>query len=274
MKELRECTKLGAAACVVDPGELDLGRTAASKEEIKTGRVAKRMDKLLSTVSKNFESATSAQRRLCLKFLSNPVEFVGDDANNVTAVRVERTRLEGEAGSQRAVGTGEKNDLPAGLVLTSIGYASEPLCDDVAFDNQRKVLANNGGRVLAKGANEVGTAAEPGLYCAGWVKRGPSGIIGTNIGDARETVAAVVEDARAGMLPAIAVAQDGVATGSSLSALRAAVVAGPGGKSEAELVSWADYEKIDAREIERAAHAGRGAPREKLTSVKEMLECI
>ena len=114
-------------------------------------------------------------------------------------MRVERTRLEGEATAQRAVGTGEISELPCSLALVSIGYRSLPISSDVPFDEDRSVLRQSQGRVV----NEEGNAV-PGLYCAGWCKRGPTGIVGTNIPDAKETVASIMKDAEAGALPSIA----------------------------------------------------------------------
>ena len=130
-------------------------------------------------------------------------------------------------------------DIPCGMLLRSIGYRSVPLDDEMPFDRKRHVVPNELGRVTG----------EVGLYVSGWLKRGPSGIIGTNIVDARQTVASLLEDLE--NLPDVAVEND----------LNDAI--------ESSTVSWSGYERIDEYEV-RAGEAV-GKPREKMTSVSEML---
>ena len=125
------------------------------------------------------------------------------------------------------------------MLLRSIGYRSVPLDDEMPFDRKRHVVPNELGRVTG----------EVGLYVSGWLKRGPSGIIGTNIVDARQTVASLLEDLE--NLPDVAVEND----------LNDAI--------ESSTVSWSGYERIDEYEV-RAGEAV-GKPREKMTSVSEML---
>src|SRR6185312_11421659 len=112
-----------------------------------------------------------------------PVEILGTD--RVEGLKLERTRLSDEG---RVVGTGEYETLPVGMVLRSVGYQSVPL-PGVPFDPRAYVVPNDGGRVLA-GAG----APAPGEYVAGWLKRGPTGVIGTNKADAAETVRALLAD--------------------------------------------------------------------------------
>eukprot|EP00941_MAST-03F_sp_MAST-3F-sp1_P002954 g2954.t1 len=310
MKELRECTKLSSATCVVDPEELEKGRTNASLEEIKTKRIAKRMDKLLTDTSKKYEEAILGKRQVIFRFLSNPVEFIpeGRDASylpsgvgrpplyptpghlttkaldvllreeslsrkgenvlldRVGAVRIERTRLEGEPGSQRAISERVYEDIPAGLVLKSVGYRSNPM-EGCAFDEWNRVAANIGGRVLLENLgidSREKKTFDYGLYCCGWLKRGPSGIIGTNIPDARETIASVMEDAEQGLLKLIEVDQ-------GLDGVISAIVEN-GEKEYNELIQWSDWEHID--EEEKVAGSIRGAPREKITSIDTMLNVV
>lgn len=191
-----------------------------------------------------------------IKFLAAPVEVRPDATHpeRVGSVRVEKTQLEGEPNRQRAVGTGVFEDIPSGLVLRSIGYKSQPL-EDAPFDATRNVLANVQGRLVDSGTPVTG------LYCTGWVKRGPSGIIGANIVDARETVASVLED--------IASGKTLDATGDGIDAVRSIVLAKTPAK---QLVTWADYERLDAEEAARGHVLGK--PREKVTSVDEMLKII
>ena len=118
-----------------------------------------------------------------------------------------------------------------------------PLASTLPFDDNRAVVRNERGRV------------EPGLYCAGWVKRGPTGIIGTNIPDARETVEAIIGDAEAGAL-----SLGGEYGESPLVHLA---------KDETRVVTWDDFRRIDQSEC--AAGAAQGKPREKIVDVHEML---
>ena len=136
----------------------------------------------------------SAGRRISLKFLRSPVEILGEGEDGpVTGIRVVRNRLE----NGRAVPTGEEEVLGCGLVFRSIGYRGRPI-DDVPFDESRGLIRNDGGRVC----DEEGRP-HAGEYAVGWIKRGPSGVIGTNKKDAADTVAKVVADAEAGLLGAL-----------------------------------------------------------------------
>ena len=176
--------------------------------------------------------------RLVLRFLSSPVEILGEgDDGAVTGVRIVRNELDE---NQRAVATGEEEVIECGLVLRSIGYRGEPL-PGVPFDERRGVILNEEGRVA------------PGEYAVGWIKRGPSGIIGTNKKDAHETTGHIVEDRDAGKLnsPSVDAADDAW--------LRERV---PG------LVTWDGWEAIDEHEVGLGEPHGR--PRVKLVKVDEM----
>lgn len=262
MKELRELTKLDDVACVVDPENLQRGLTEASLLEIKEQRAKKRMNELLSKIAEGF-GKSNAERAVEIKFLAAPVEILPDakDPTRVGAVRVEKTRLEGEPNKQRAVGTGEFEEIPCGLVLRSIGYKSLPISDDLPFDSRRNVVANVQGRVVDPATNE----AVKGLYCTGWVKRGPSGIIGTNIVDARETVSSLAEDLAAGKYLH---ADSDKSVGGLDDVKRAVLESNP----TKQFVTWADFEKLNAEETKRGE--GVGKPREKSTSVDEMLAIV
>jgi ferredoxin/flavodoxin---NADP+ reductase len=123
------------------------------------------------------------QRTLTIRFWLRPVEITGTD--RVTGVVLERTRLD-ESGAFQ--GTGELETLDAQLVLRSVGYQSVPL-DGVPFDERNAVVPNAAGRVLGPDGRPL-----PGEYVAGWLKRGPTGVIGTNKSDAAETVRSLLTD--------------------------------------------------------------------------------
>jgi ferredoxin--NADP+ reductase len=122
-------------------------------------------------------------RRLDLRFWLRPVEILGTD--RVEALRLEHTTLNEEG---RVVGTGVYETLPVGLVLRSVGYQSVPL-PEVPFDPLAYVVPNDAGRVIGEDGRPL-----PGEYVTGWIKRGPTGVIGTNKSDAAETVRSVLAD--------------------------------------------------------------------------------
>jgi ferredoxin--NADP+ reductase len=150
----------------------------------------------------------------------------------------------------RAVATGEEEVIECGLVLRSIGYRGVAL-DGIPFDERRGLIRNNGGRVV-----DDSGAALRGEYTVGWIKRGPSGVIGTNKKCAADTVAAILDDAGAGALNAPARSdRDAIEPWLRQQA--------PG------LVTWSGWQAIDAYERSRGEAAGR--PRVKLVDVGEMV---
>jgi len=188
----------------------------------------------------------SAGRRISLKFLRSPVEILGDGEHGpVQGIRVVRNRL--EAG--RAVPTGEEEVIPCGLVFRSIGYRGRPL-DDIPFDERRGLIRNDGGRVC----DEEGVPHR-GEYAVGWIKRGPSGVIGTNKKDAADTVAKIVADAEVGALNAPRPDADECAQWLAACA--------------PDAVTWEGWQAID--EHERAAGEPHGRPRVKLVRLEDLV---
>src|SRR5262249_54711330 len=135
---------------------------------------------------------TGKPRTLHLRFLTSPVAIHGDE--RVESIEIVRNRLEERDGRLVAVATDERETIPCGLVFRSVGYHGVAL-PDVPFDESRGTIRNDRGRVLDDAGEHVGAT-----YCAGWIKRGPTGIIGTNKKDAMETVELLLEDAREGRL--------------------------------------------------------------------------
>jgi adrenodoxin-NADP+ reductase len=227
-KECRELTELEGAALVIDPAELEAGDTEASLKE-GNARPLKRKRKFLDQVA---ASTNTAEREVHLRFLRRPVAFEEGAKGRVGAVVFEKCVLEGDVNAQTAVGTGELERIECDLAICAVGYTASPPCPD-------------GGRAIPQAGPagtyaQVGSRVAPGLYCSGWVKRGPTGIVGSNVADARETAAAVLED------------------------LAASGVAGYG-----EGTSWADWRRIDTVE---KANAKTGAPRAKFADVEGMLD--
>jgi ferredoxin--NADP+ reductase len=155
-----------------------------------------------------------------------------------------------ESGRVRAVPTEERETIPCGVVFRSVGYLGVPLAG-LPFEERRGTVPNDGGRVL-----DAGGAPLPGVYVAGWIKRGPTGVIGTNKKDATETIALLLEDARAGRLPEPE-RPDADAPVELLA------------ERGVEFVSYAGWQAIDA--VERAAGEPHGRPRIKLCTWDELL---
>ena len=184
-KELRELGELRGADIVVDAADLELD--PASVASISGDPIARRNLDIMRDFADRESQGKS--RRLHLVFYVSPVGILGE--TRVEGLRLERNRLEPtKDGTLNAVGTGVLETLDTGLVLRSVGYRGTAL-PGVPFDAPRGVIPNNAGRVLTEPGGEV----VPGEYVAGWAKRGPTGVIGTNKADAVETVARLLEDA-------------------------------------------------------------------------------
>lgn len=184
-KELKELGELAEADVIVRPQDavLDEASTALASSDRAVGR---NVDVIREWAQRTPEGKP---RRVHLRFLSRPVELKGDD--RVRTVVVERTRLTPAGGAE---GTGELEEIAADLVVRSVGYRGTAL-DEVPFDSGRNVIPHVDGRVERDGAPVAGE------YVAGWIKRGPTGIIGTNKKDAVATVASLLDDAANGRLP-------------------------------------------------------------------------
>ena len=242
--ELQEMGELAGADVVVDPGELALD--PASEAELAAAS---------NIVQRNFEilrgfaaRRPSGKRRVVrLRFRVSPVAIRG--SGRVEGVEIAHNSLEAdEHGRVRAIPTDTREVIPCQIVFRSVGYNGVALAG-VPFHQTSGTIRNEGGRVL----DDAG-AVIPGLYCAGWIKRGPTGVIGTNKKDATETVERLLEDARAGALPA----RDGASIDDLLVG------------REIEVVTHAGWEAIDA--LERTRGEPQGRPRVKLSSWEELLE--
>ena len=245
-KELRELASLAGTVSTVEAGPLSLAETCrAELASTKSAALQKNLDVFRGLLG---NVADESRRRIHFRFLASPAALIGDA--RVTGVRLVRNRLSGEPFNQSAVATEEAEDFPCGLVFRSIGYKGVAL-PGVPFDPVRGVVPNTAGRISRDGA------ALPGLFVTGWLKRGPSGIIGTNRADSLETVAALLEDLAA-MAPVHA---------AGLESVRPLLERRAG-----RVVSLADWTAIDGAELERGSQAGK--PREKFTRVEEMMALL
>ncbi|MDX6453864.1 MAG: ferredoxin/flavodoxin---NADP+ reductase [Gaiellaceae bacterium] len=238
--ELKELGELAGADVIVDAADLQLDDS--SERELEADRVrAHRNFELLEEYAAR--EPEGKPRRIVLRFLVSPVAILGED--KVEGVEIVQNELVEEDGRIVARPTGDLEVIPAGLVLRSVGYKGVPL-PGVPFDERSGTIPNDRGRV--EGAERT--------YAAGWIKRGPSGVIGTNKKDATETVELLLEDARAGKLN-----RPGEAT-QSLEALL--------DERGAHYVEYDGWQAIDA--AERGAGAPLGRPRVKLHKWEKLLE--
>jgi ferredoxin/flavodoxin---NADP+ reductase len=252
-KELRELGELPGVTVIVEPGEMDLNAfdlagegsaLAESDRRVKGNLVAMR------SWASGPEPATDG-RKLTVRFWLRPVEILGTERTR--AITLERTRLDADG---RLRGTGETETLDAQMVLRSVGYQSVPL-PEVPFDERSCTVPNEGGRVTGPDGQHL-----PGEYVAGWLKRGPTGVIGTNKSDAAETVRGLLQDLaggpgpddaplpRAGLLKLPAPSDPAPGPDSPLAAL----LAGRGVRP----VSYDEWLRIEEAEASLARTLGRG----------------
>ena len=237
--ELRELGELTRADVVLDPAGLE--PAAVAEDESPT--VRRNLALLREYAARPL---TGKSHRIELRFARSPIEILGKgEDGRVTGVRVSVNRV--EAG--RAVPTGDEEIIPCGLVIRSVGYRGRRL-PGVPFDERRGLIRNDGGRVCEEGGSPC-----TGEYAVGWIKRGPSGVIGTNKKCAAETVAGLLEDLGRGRLD-----EPSAPDGEAIEAWLHGRVPG--------LVTWHGWQAIDAHE--RALGAPQGRPRVKLVRIAEM----
>ena len=247
--EVRELGELTDADIVIDPAEVELDEV--SREYVESGECE-------PTNKRNVEIFTDfAQRRpegkpkrVVMRFLRSPLEIHGEGKVEKLVVGVNELHRD-EGGAIRARDTGEREELECGLVLRSIGYRGIGL-DGIPFDDRGGVIPNQGGRVVDPASGEQ----FGGHYAVGWIKRGPSGVIGTNKKDAQETVDNLFADLEAGQVPEREQVEPGI---EELLAERAP-----------DAVTYQGWEAIDRAEV--AAGEPRGRPRIKFCRVAEMVE--
>ncbi len=245
-QEAKEMGKLDSCDPIVDPSDLELDPLSQAEYDDPDNQSARRIFPILQEFSQR--PASNSQRRLHFEFLKSPVEICGN--GKVESIRIEKNRIEGDPKRLQARGTGETLDLEAGLVFRSVGYRGAPI-PGVPFRDDWGVIPNEDGRITD------GDKPIPGLYVAGWIKRGPTGVIGTNKPDSQATVAALLADAAA-LKPCELRDSESFRTELKDRGLR--------------VVSFADWKRIDAAEVERGKPAGK--PREKFVRVDEMLSLL
>lgn len=243
MGELHDCD----VRVLREEVELD----ALSREQLERSgdrSLAKKLEVLRGFAARE---CTGRPKLLTFRFLVSPVELLGDAGGRVCGMRLVRNTLAaGDDGSLKAVPTGTFEELPVELVFRSVGYRGVPL-PDLPFDEKQGTIPNAKGRVLHPDTRHP----MPGLYVAGWVKRGPSGVIGTNKPDAAETADAMLEDLKSGALPEPAEPDPGAIE----RLLR---------ERQPCLITFDDWKTLDRIESERGKANGR--PRIKMTEAEIM----
>lgn len=228
--ELREMGKLENSVPVVDAGVLP-----DSVEGEWSDRDQRLKERNLATMKEFLEiDPAGKEKRVHFSFYAKPVEILGGET--VEGIRMERTRVE----DGRSVGTGEFFDIACGLVIPAIGYYSEPF-PGVPFDDAKGIVVHEDGRV------------GDGIYAVGWIKRGPTGVIGSNKPDGETAATQILEDISGGSKPGH----------EALAALLA--------DRNVRVVDYSDWKKIDAAE---ASSARSGAPRRKFVTIDDMVKAL
>jgi ferredoxin--NADP+ reductase len=249
--EISEVGKLADAAARTLPEELVLDED--SRAEAAADRtIAKKIEILQSYASRE---PSQKSRQLTIRFLVSPVEILGDESGRVRAVKIVKNELyRDEKGALRPKANGQFETIECGLVLRSVGYKGVPLAG-LPFLDDRGVVPNDNGRVV----DPEGLQDTAGVYVSGWIKRGPTGLIGTNNADAKETVASMLADLERG---------------------RAGKPRDPGREDIDRLlknrgvryVSYEEWQDIDRLETARGMPEGR--PRVKFTKREEIFEAL
>jgi len=249
--EIKELGELEEADVTVPADE---ARVDAISQQYLADNPDKNVEKNIGFITEYSQRVITGKRKcLTLRFLVSPTEVIGHEGH-VAGLKLAKNEIYATAeGDIRPRATGSEEVLEAGLVFRSVGYQGVPVAK-IPFDERKGTIRNIEGRVV----DEAGQALT-GLYTAGWIKRGPTGVIGTNKTCAQETVARMVEDLAAGrcfkpMAPDVAAA-------------RALVQ-----ERQPEMVTYADWQKIDAAEIAKGEVQQR--PRVKFTRIRDMLAIL
>jgi ferredoxin--NADP+ reductase len=251
--EIKELGELADADVVVLSEEVKLDDLSRATLEHNPDQATIRKLEILQGYSKR--GTTAKSRKLTIRFLVSPVELIGDEVGQVLGMRLVRNELYAtEAGTLRPKHTDQFEELPVGLVFRSVGYRGVPL-PGVPFNDKWGVILNEKGRVINPNTQQPVV----GEYTAGWIKRGPTGVVGTNKPDAAETAGYMLEDlVRDSILKP---KQPEVATARSLIRER-----------QPNYFTYADWLRLDELEVSKGQAAGR--PRIKFTSLEDMLAAL
>lgn len=302
IKELRELTRMRGVKVLIDNTELALGRTEASMKEIENNRPKKRIVELIESISLGTlpktdtatEDSGGIDRSISIKYLVTPLEAVSDPSTcRVSALKVVRNKLTGAANQQKAVPLTPESDndsssagpvlqsIPCDLLIKSVGYKCESISPAIPFSKATNTVPSSKGRALSTEAGGNGPPlAVPGLYVTGWLKRGATGIIASNIPDAKETAAAIGEDIKNGLLNQV---DDALVSNTEVCAAtdkssaphpQLPWMSSPTARALFDsnaVVSWPEYLKIQTEETRRGTLRSPPKLREKILDKKELL---
>ena len=251
--EVKELGEMEDADGYVLPEEAALDALSKAHLEANPDRKTERKLEILQGMTNT--PASGKSKKLVIRFLISPTELVDDGTGSVGSVKLVKNELyKNEKGTLRPRSTDVTEELNAGLVFRSVGYRGLPL-PGVPFNKDWNLILNEEGRVL----NETTKAHQVGEYTAGWIKRGPSGVIGTNKADAVETVKCMLEDYEAGNT----LQPDNPSPGAIVNLLN---------DRQPDFFSYADWQQLNELEISNGEALGR--PRLKFTDIDAMVAAV
>jgi len=248
--EIKEMGELEDADVFVPVAEVTLDPASVAELEASGDKNVKKNVAVIEEFSQR--TVHDKSRHLTIRFLVSPTELIGEDGK-VTAIRIVKNEAYADdKGNVKARATDEEEIIPVGMVFRSVGYRGAPVAE-IPFDDYNGTIRNIEGRITDDTDNAL-----PGMYVAGWIKRGPTGVIGTNKTDAQETVNHMAEDARSGVV------FEGAKSAEAIVALLKS--------RKLDVITYSDWNKIDQHEVSKGEASNR--PRVKLTNIDEMLEVL
>ena len=238
--EIKELGELEDCDVVIDPQDLILNEASQIELDDPANNKARKNMLVLQEFAKR--SVTNKAKKIVLHFFKSPLEVLGD--TSVKGLRLGRNHLEGSPNQQKAVLTDQHAELQCDLIFRSVGYRGVRI-EGVPFDDAKGIFPNQEGR--------MGNA----MYCSGWIKRGPSGVLGSNKPDGAQTVQSILQDLES-LTPCPFRDSKAVLDILTLRNVR--------------VVTFEDWKKIDTEELNRGQALGK--PREKMTSITQILEFL
>jgi NADPH-dependent glutamate synthase beta subunit-like oxidoreductase len=261
IKELRELSKLSMTShpekfipLHFPPNELALGSNASSLKEIENNRPKKRILELIDNISKSYPNSSSG-KQIEMRFLLTPIHLQSTNNNEISSVEFQRNELNGEPSHQKAVPVNpcETVVFPCDLLIKAIGYKSISIDPIIPFNSKTNTVLNDGG--LALFPPELSSFQDK-LYVTGWLKRGPTGIILSNIIDAKETTAKILNSIKKGSIS--------IASSDPVISLKDADPS-----IFENVLNWEEVQHLNQLELEKGAEAKK--IREKFVRISEMI---
>lgn len=251
--EVRELGKLEDTRVRTIPEEVEIDELTKEELDRKDDKYTEKKLEIIKSFSE--EGGEGKDKTLYIRFLVSPVEIIGDENGNVKKLKIVKNELyRNEKGDLRPRATDVYEELDVGLVFRSIGYSGIPL-PGLPFDDKRGVIPNIKGRITEEESDMVLT----GLYATGWIKRGPTGVIGTNKSDSGETVECMLEDINSGKL----INTERYTDEEIKDFIR---------EKNPRFITYREWLKLDELEKQRGREQGR--PRVKFTNISEILEVL